>query len=139
MSAKETDLPPGPAPSQAAVHVAQVSSPPVGAGGSVPGGGGPGEGGSALGVPLPAFIAAVGRSVAVAAQDLRAMPAPSGALGVELRNASLTIKAVVSWDAAGTLRLQPAAPGDTETAISQLLLNYEPVPRLPASGPAGMR
>ena len=128
---EETERPGPSAPAQAALPITKIGPPA--------GGGGAGEGTPVTGMPLAAFIAAIGRSVAAAAQDLRAMPVASGAPGVELRGASLTIKGVVTWDPVGTLRLQPAQPGDAEAAVSQLLLNYEPVPRLPAPGPAGTR
>ncbi len=136
--AEETERPGTTVPSQPTIPIAKIG-PPTGAGGGSTTGGGGESGAPAPGMPLPAFIAAVGRSVATAAQDLRAMPVPRGAPGVELRGASLTIKGVVNWDPAGTLRLQPAQPGDAETAVSQLLLNYESVPRLPTSDPTGTR
>ena len=137
--AEETERPGTTVPSQPTIPIAKIGPPTGAGGGATTGGGGPGAGAPTPGMPLHAFIAAVGRSVAAAAQDLRVMPVPSGAPGVELRGASLTIKGVVNWDLAGTLRLQPAQPGDAETAISQLLLNYESVPRLPTAGPTGTR
>lgn len=121
-----------------------VPAPPTvtvipGGGATAPSAGGPPSGGGAgteppAGILLAAFISAVGNSVAGAAQDLRARAAPAGAPGVELRGASLTIKAMITWERAGTVRLQPAKPGDPDSVVSQVVLTYEPVPRLTPSG-----
>lgn len=112
----------------------------IGAGAGTGGGGGapPSDGGTAgggtpppSGMRLDHFVGAVGLSVAAAAQNLRATPVPAGTPGVELRSATLTLKASVTWDAQGVMHLSPAKPGEAESALSQLVLAFEPVPRLP--------
>ncbi len=123
-----------PAPSETKVVLGAGATPPNG--GEPPSGAGGGAEPPA-GLPFAAFISAVGSGVAAAAQDLRTKPAPAGAPGVELRSASLTIKGVVTWDDAGAVRLQPAKPGDADSVVSQVLLTYEPVPRLMPTGKAG--
>lgn len=134
MSAHAPEAEGAPTPSEAKVI--------LGGGGTPPPGGRPssGDGGGTeppVGLPLVAFISAVGHSVATAAQDLRSKPAPAGAPGVELRGASLTIKGIVTWDEGGSLRLRPAKPGDADSVVSQVLLTYEPVPRLTAPTKTG--
>ena len=82
---------------------------------------------------LEHFVGAVGLSgAAAAAQNPRATPVPPGVPGVELRETTLTLKANVTWDAQGAMHRSPAKPGDSEAPLSQLLLAFEPVPRLPA-------